>query len=49
MGQGLQEIFDGDSTKLSYARDVSTWYASIAILKNHACAVRAAANHEEYA
>ena len=39
---------NGDNTKLSYAREVSTWYASIAILKNHAHAVRVAANHEEY-
>ena len=31
--QALQEIFDDDNTKLSYAREVSTWYASVAILK----------------
>ena len=42
-------MFNGDSTRLSYAREVSTLYASLAILKNHAREVRVAANHEEYA
>ena len=38
--QALQEIFDGYNAKLSYPREVSTWYASVAILKNHVRAVR---------
>jgi hypothetical protein len=49
MGPRAAGDLNGDSTKLSYACEVSTWYTSIEILKNHARAVRAAANHEEYA
>ena len=45
--KALQEIFDGDITKLSYVREVSTWYNSIAIQRNHARAVRACATHED--
>ncbi|KAI4963954.1 hypothetical protein ZWY2020_008632 [Hordeum vulgare] len=47
--KALQEIFDGGNTKLPYAREVSTCYTSVEILKNHARAVRSAANQEEYA
>lgn len=45
--QALHEVFDGDIIKLSYAREVSTWYSSVSIQRNHVRAVRACATHEE--
>lgn len=34
-------MFAGDNQKLSYAREVATWYNNIAIQQNHAHVVRA--------